>query len=200
MDGIAGVYSLGKKDNGLVEKIFLATGANQHRGKASAGIAVGNGKGIYIHKGLDRIGNVIDGELMQTYQDLEPIAAIGNVGYTKNKHPSPINAEPIRVMPRNNSRFDMVLTTDGYLVSENDLKEELLPEYRLETTNKTEVIGALLHKYITQEGKVNFQAGRRLIDKLQRRATFALTALVYDGKQTRLVTLNDSKAFEPFCY
>ncbi|MFO8090078.1 MAG: hypothetical protein R6U13_09610, partial [Desulfatiglandaceae bacterium] len=76
MDGIVGTYGLGEKD--LVLKTFLATGACQHRGKASTGLAIANRKGIYIHKGLGRIADVIDHHLIRTFSDLEPIAAIGN--------------------------------------------------------------------------------------------------------------------------
>ncbi|MBN2111869.1 hypothetical protein JW707_02090 [Candidatus Woesearchaeota archaeon] len=197
MDGIAGIYS--QKDSDLVHKIFLATGACQHRGKASAGIAIGNGKGIYVHKGLGRIGDVVDQDIMTAFHDLEPVAAIGNVGYTKNKIPENRNAEPIEVHPKNNSQYHVVLTLDGYLVEERDLKGELGHDYHFETGNKTEVIGALLHKYISEEG-ISFEAGKKLVDKLKGRATFALAALVYDKKQTYLVTLNDEKAFEPFCF
>ena len=38
MDGITGIYGPG--DAELVQKVFLATGALQHRGKTGAGIAV----------------------------------------------------------------------------------------------------------------------------------------------------------------
>ena len=64
MDGVVGVY--GQDDNELVSKTFLATGACQHRGKASTGLAVGNAKGIYIHKGLGRIAEVIDHNIMMS--------------------------------------------------------------------------------------------------------------------------------------
>jgi len=56
MDGIVGIYGLGDKD--LVNKTFLATGACQHRGKASTGLAIASQKGIYVHKGLGRIAEV----------------------------------------------------------------------------------------------------------------------------------------------
>jgi len=88
---------------------------------------------------------------------------------------------------------------DGYLIKEDDLKAELETDYRFQTDNKTEVIGALLHKYITQEG-VKFGAGEKLVNKLHGRATFALTALIHDGKGIFMIALNDDKAFEPFCY
>lgn len=197
MDGIAGIYSPGDSD--LVNKIFLATGACQHRGKASAGLAVGNEKRLYIHKNLGGIGDVINSEIIRTFQDLEPMAALGNVGYTKNKIPEKRNAEPLTIFPKANSEYDLVLTMDGYLLKEDDLKAELGEDYSFETDNKTEVIGALLHKYITQEG-INFKVGEKLLERLAGRATLALVALIYDGKETYMITLNDAKAFEPFCY
>jgi len=197
MDGIVGIY--GPDDNELVSKAFLATGACQHRGKASTGIAIGNVKGIYIHKGLGRIAEVIDNSLINTFQDLEPVAAIGNIGYTKSAIAEKVNAEPIEVFPREDSKYKVVLTLDGYLIKADDLRADLEKSYSFQTSNKTEIIGALLHQYIIEEG-ITFEAGAKLVDKLHGRATFALTALVYDGKETYLITLNDSKAFEPICY
>jgi len=197
MDGVIGVYGLGDQD--LVSKTFLATGACQHRGKASTGIAVGTSKGIYIHKGLGRIAEVIDHNIIKTFQDLEPVAAIGNIGYTKRKIAEKINSEPIEIHTLTVSKFKVVLTMDGYLVKDDDLRAELESQYGFETGNKTEIIGALLHKYITEEG-ISFGAGEKLVERLHGRATFALTALIHDGNETHLVALNDSRAFEPFCY
>ncbi len=196
MDGIVGVYGPG--DHELVNKTFLATGACQHRGKASTGIAVANAKGIYVHKALGRIAEVLDVELIRTFQDLEPVAAIGNIGYTKRKIPEKINAEPIKVQPRNPSPYEVVLTMDGYLIREDDLLHDLISDYSFTTDNKTEVVGALLHRYINEEG-VRFEAGRKLVDRLHGRATFALAALVHDGREAFLITLNDDRAFEPLC-
>jgi amidophosphoribosyltransferase len=88
---------------------------------------------------------------------------------------------------------------DGYLLKEEDLRAELEPDYDLETDNKTEVIGALLHKYLTRGG-ITFEAGRKLVDKLHGRATFALVGLVHDGRELFMIALNDDRAFEPFCY
>ncbi|MCJ7595290.1 MAG: hypothetical protein MUO52_11030, partial [Desulfobacterales bacterium] len=197
MDGIVGVYGYG--DDQLVNKAFLATGACQHRGKASTGLAIATRKGIYVHKGLGRIADVIDYNIMKVFQDMEPIAAIGNIGYTKRKVAEKVNAEPIQIRPKKNSEFKVALTMDGYLMQENDLKAELEEDYIFDTDNKTEVVGALLHKYLTQEG-VTFEAGKRLVDKLHGRATFALVALVQEGSETYMIALNDDKAFEPFCY
>ncbi len=197
MDGIVGIY--GPEDKELAVKTFLTTGACQHRGKASTGLAVGNSKGIYIHKGLGRIAEVTDQDVIQTFQDLEPMAAIGNIGYTKRKIAEKKNVEPIEIRPKFRSDYRVVLTMDGYLIKDDDLRAELIADYAPQTSNKTEIVGALLHKYIAQEG-ISFEAGEKLLDKLHGRATFALTALVHDGKETHLIALNDAKAFEPFCY
>lgn len=197
MDGIVGIYGPGDKE--LVSKTFLATGACQHRGKASTGLAIGSGKGLYIHKGLGRIAEIIDPNITDTFQDLDPCAAIGNIGYTKSAVAEKINTEPILVHPANPSPYKVALTLDGYLIKEDDLKDELEEDYVFQTGNKTEIIGALLHKYISQEG-ITIEAGRKLVDRLYGRATFAMACLVYNGKETCLITLNDPKAFEPFCY
>jgi amidophosphoribosyltransferase len=197
MDGIVGIYGPG--DPELVNKTFLATGACQHRGKASTGLAIGTKKGIYIHKGLGRIAEVIDYNMIRNFQDLEPMAAIGNIGYTKRKIAEKTNSEPIEIIPRTAKGMKVVLTMDGYLIKDDDLKEELEKEYILQTENKTEIIGAFLHKYLNESG-FGFEAGQRLIDKFYGRATFALTALVYNGQETMLLALTDATAFEPFCY
>ena len=197
MDGIVGIYA--PDDDELVNKAFLATGACQHRGKASTGLAVGNSKGIYVYKGLGRIADVIDRDIARTFQHLSPVAAIGNIGYTKQRIPEKINVEPIEIRPKDSSTLKVVLTMDGYLIKEDDIKAELEAHYRFQTNNKTEVVGALLHRYMLQEG-VSFAAGERLVDKLSGRGTFALTALVHDGNEVYLIALNDDKAFEPFCH
>ncbi|MFH1490553.1 MAG: hypothetical protein ABII06_16720 [Pseudomonadota bacterium] len=197
MDGIVGVYGLGDRE--LVNKAFLATGACQHRGKASTGLAVANRKGIHIHKGLGRIANVIDYNIIRVFKDLDPVAAIGNIGYTKRKIAEKNNAEPLEIHPKAGSPLRVVLTMDGYLIKTDDLLRELEEDYSFQTENKTEIVGALLHKYFSEEG-ITFEAGRRLVDKLHGRATFAMTAIVHDGKEPYLVALNDDKAFEPFCF
>ncbi len=197
MDGIVGIY--GPDDDELVSKAFLATGACQHRGKASTGLAVGNSKGLYVYKGLGRIAEVIDRDIAKTFQDLSPMAAIGNIGYTKQRIPEKINVEPIEIRPKESSTLKVVLTMDGYLIKEDDIKADLEAHYRFQTNNKTEVVGALLHRYLLEEG-ISFAAGEKLVDKLSGRGTFALTALVHDGHETHLVALNDDKAFEPFCH
>ncbi len=197
MDGIVGIYS--PTDNGLVNKAFLATGACQHRGKASTGLAVGTGKDIYLYKGLGRIAEVIDFNVIRMLQHLQPVAAIGNIGYTKRKVAEKMNVEPLEIFPKSVSGLKVVVTMDGYLIRGNDLKAELEDAYKFRTDNKTEIVGALLHKYLSEDG-ITFQAGARLMEKLHGRGTFALTALIHDGRETCLIAMTDDTAFEPLCY
>jgi amidophosphoribosyltransferase len=197
MDGITGIYGPG--DGELVQKAFLATGALQHRGKTGAGIAVGGSRGIHIIKGVGGIADVLDLDMVHLFQDLSPSAAIGNVGYTKNKVAEKRNAEPVMVRPRKGSPWQVALTCNGRIVGDDELQAELEGDYVFETSNKTEVLGALLHRCIALEG-ATFAAGRTLVDLLHGRGSFALAALVFDGRETQLITLNDDRAFEPFCF
>lgn len=197
MDGITGIYSPGDSD--LVQKVFLATGSLQHRGKTSAGIAIGTGKGIKLFKDTGSLADVIDPEMVRVFQELDPFAAIGNVGYTKSHLPDKRNSEPIVIQPRGSSPFQLALTMGGRVLAVDELKERLEKKYIFQTENRTELVGALLHDCIEKEG-ISFEAGRILIDTLHGRGTFALTALVYDGRQSYLLAINDDRAFEPFCF
>jgi len=197
MDGITGIYHPGDRE--LVQKAFLATGALQHRGKTGAGIAIGTARGIFTQKGVGGLSDVVDGDMANLFQQLSPVAAIGNVGYTKNKIAEKRNAEPVAVRPREESPWQVGLTMNGSIVDETALQDELDGEYSFETSNKTEVLGALLHRCISRAG-LSFEAGRMMVDELHGRGSFALAALVFDGSETRLVTLNDDRAFEPYCF
>jgi len=197
VDGITGIYCPGDRE--LVQKAFLATGALQHRGKTGAGIAIGTKRGINILKGVGGIVDVMDVDMIRMFQDLDPVAAIGNVGYTKNRIAEKKNAEPLLIKPRFDSRYQVAITMNGRIVNEDNLQSPLEDRYSFETGNRTELMGALLHDCIEKAG-ITFEAGRMLVDALHGRATFVLTALVYDGSEISLLTLNDTRAFEPFCF
>lgn len=197
MDGITGIWGPG--DGELVQKAFLATGALQHRGKTGSGVAVGTSRGLHVVKGVGGIADVVDLDMVHLFQDLSPVAAIGNVGYTKNKIAEKRNAEPIVIRPKRSSRYQVALTFNGRIVGEDELQAELEGDYAFETSNRTELLGALLHRCVERDG-VTFEAGRALVDLLHGRGSFCLVALVFDGAETRLVTLNDDRAFEPFCF
>ncbi|MDF1525084.1 MAG: hypothetical protein RRA15_09915 [bacterium] len=197
MDGITGLYSPG--DGDLVQKAFLATGALQHRGKTGAGIAIGTARGINILKGVGGIVDVMDVDLIRLFQELGPVAAIGNVGYTKNKIAEKRNAEPILVKPRFESINQLAITMSGRILEDKQIDESLENDYTFDTANRAEWMGAHLHSCIEKAG-ISFEAGRLLVDALHGRGTFSLTALVHDGKEIKLITLTDTRAFEPFCF
>jgi len=201
MDGIFGIFDTENKN--IVKNSFLGLGAIQNRGKPSAGFAFLNKEGIFIQKNLARISDILNSETMKTFNALHPYAAIGNVGYTKNESPEYRNTEPIRIKDKENKNLEIVLTMDGHLVRPivNKLKSKLESEYKFKTGNVTELVGSLFHRYINQEG-VSFSAGKKLVDKLHGKGTFAINSLVYDRKNRKgyLVSINDDKAFEPFCF
>jgi amidophosphoribosyltransferase len=197
MDGITGIFSPDGRD--LMPKALLATGSLQHRGKSGAGIAIGTDRGIFTVKGVGGIADVVDPDMVHLFGNLSPYAAIGNVGYTKNKIAEKRNAEPLTVRPRGASPWQVSVTINGRIVDEDALQAGLEADYHFESANKAEAVGALLHRCIGRAG-LTFEAGRLLVDHLHGRGTFALAALVFDGRRTSLVTLNDTRGFEPFCF
>ena len=56
---------------------------------------------------------MVDASLVRIFQDLEPTAAIGNIGYTKRKVAEKINAEPIEHPAQDRSKYSVVLTMAG---------------------------------------------------------------------------------------
>lgn len=196
MDGVTGIYSPGDKE--LIQKIALATGALQGRGRYSSGIAVAHANGIDLHSDIGVIGDVLEPELLATYRHLQPVAAIGNVGYPKGKHPSKADAEPLRIRPKKPG-LEVVVTMDGSFIHLDEIRTELEADYYFRTHSPTEVIGAMLHRSISTKG-ITEDAGREFSAKLSGRGTFAMTALVHSDGKNYLIAINDSKAFEPFCY
>jgi amidophosphoribosyltransferase len=201
MDGIFGIFNPDNKD--IVNNSFLGLGAIQNRGKPSTGFAFLNNEGIFIKKDLGRIIDILTSENMKIFNSLHPYAAIGNVGYTKNVASEYRNTEPIRIFDKENKNLEIVLTMDGHLVKSavNELKHELESEYKFKTGNVTEIVGSLFHNYINKEG-ICFSAGKKFIDKLHGKGTFAVNSLVFDRKKKEgyLISINDDKAFEPFCF
>ena len=107
---------------------------------------------------------------------------------------------PSRSTRRRRSKYSVVLTMDGYLVEEDDLKAELEAGLRSwKPTTRPKWSGPCSTSSSTKTG-ISFEAGRKLVDKLHGRATFALVALIHDGKEISMIALNDDKAFEPFCF
>jgi len=174
-----GVTAPGDPD--LVQKTFLATGAVQHRGKASAGLAVGVRRGSTSTKAS--VGSWTWWRRHPAHlPGSEPVAAIGNVGYTRTRSPrnecrtDPGQAESELGLHR--SPHDERTHSRGRRAA-GRAGRHLHVRYR----HATEVVGALLHRCIEEQG-ASFAAGRKLLDILHGCGTFTLAALVHTGAET----------------
>src|SRR5690606_1236345 len=92
MSGVIGIYSKNRKDTSQIA--YYGLYALQHRGQASAGIAVNNNGFIDYHKGLGLLSEVFSRDIIERL--------IGNIaiGHVKYAHPKDRNlniVEPLAV-------------------------------------------------------------------------------------------------------
>ncbi len=207
MDGICGIY--GPDNSNLVFSTLVALEGVKNRGGYFSGIAIASENGIFISQGKEKPTKAMGSRKVLDLQGYAPHAAIGCFGYAKYQKGGEEDAEPIRVLPKGGSRFQVAVCMDGYVVQANKLETELSEEYTFATNNQSEVFGALFHKYL--ESCVGsrklvrdrfYEAGARLIERLDGRATFAATLLAHDtlSHDSYLISIKDSHSFEPLCY
>ena len=92
MSGIIGIYSKNRKD--ITQIAYYGLYALQHRGQASAGIAVNNNGFIDYHKGLGLVSEVFSKD---TIDRLMGNITIGHVKYAHSNDKSLNIVEPLAV-------------------------------------------------------------------------------------------------------
>ncbi|MGE5541556.1 MAG: amidophosphoribosyltransferase, partial [Bacillota bacterium] len=109
--------------------------ALQHRGQESAGIVVGDGLCLKIHKGMGLVSEVFDEGVLA---GLPGDRAIGHVRYSTTGATLPVNAQPILLRCRGSS---VALCHNGNLVNAASLRGSLEKSGSIfQTTLDTEVI------------------------------------------------------------
>jgi len=138
--GIAGVhyYDDSKADETALS-LYYSLYSLQHRGQESAGIAVSNGEGISLHRGMGLVSEVFPEKEMKRLQGR---CGIGHVRYSTTGGSNPNNCQPFMV---SYSGGELALAHNGNLVNYSQLKEHLEEQgYTFQTDLDTEVIAQLL--------------------------------------------------------
>lgn len=137
--GIFGLYGPGLE---VARLTYYGLFALQHRGQESAGIAVGNGTGIEIHKGMGLVAEVFD---PHNLKNLKGEVAIGHVRYSTTGASSLVNAQPLVARIRQSM---VAVAHNGNLVNAAFLRQKLGAEGSVfQTTTDSEVIVNLLARY-----------------------------------------------------
>ena len=181
--GVFGVYSNSPMDvSGMT---YYGLYALQHRGQESAGIAVGNGKEVDIHKGL---GLITEAFTKDDLNRLKGHIAIGHVRYSTTGSTKVDNAQPLLASSK---LGPIAMAHNGNLVNA-DVIRELLEDggHVFHTSIDSEVIATL----IARGAKRGIE--RAVVDAIQAvRGSFAMVIATKD----KLIGARDPHGIRPLC-
>lgn len=159
--------------------------ALQHRGQESAGLAVSDGKELFLYKDLGMISSVLDERRLPSFHgDL----AIAHCRYSTTGSTVWENAQPtLRLGPRR----AVAIGHNGNLVNTRELLAELRGgRGRLPATTDTELLTALL---ADEPGEDTVEALVSLLPRV--RGAFSLVIL----DRGRIIGVRDPHGFRPLC-
>ena len=181
--GVFGVYSKTPMD--VAGMTYYGLYALQHRGQESAGIAVGNGKTVEIHKGL---GLITEAFCKEDLEKLKGHVAIGHVRYSTTGANTVNNSQPLLT---NSKLGPVALAHNGNLVNADVIKE-LLEDggHIFHTSIDSEVIATLIARG-AKKGLEN-----AVVDAMQAiRGSFAMVITSKD----KLIGARDPHGIRPLC-
>ena len=181
--GVFGVYV--NKPMDVASMTYYGLYALQHRGQESAGIAVANGEGVDIHKGM---GLITEAFSKDDLNRLKGFAAIGHVRYSTCGDTRIENAQPLLSQSKLGS---IAMAHNGTLVNA-DVIRELLEDggHVFHTSIDSEVIANL----IARGAKKGIE--KAIYDAIQAiRGSFAMVILTKD----KLIGVRDPHGIRPLC-
>ncbi|MDQ0285916.1 amidophosphoribosyltransferase [Desulfofundulus luciae] len=180
--GVFGIYAPGKD---VARLTYYGLYALQHRGQESAGIAVGDGRHVRLHKAMGLVPEVFQqGDL----DELKGHAAIGHVRYSTTGASSPINAQPLVFRYAGGM---LGLAHNGNLTNVSELRARLASTGSVfQSSTDSEVIVNLIARY----GQTS------LVDAILKcmidlKGAYSLVILT----EKNLLAVRDPHAFRPLC-
>lgn len=140
MSGVIGIYSKNRKDTSQIA--YYGLYALQHRGQASAGIAVNNNGFIDYHKGLGLLSEVFSRDIIERL--------IGNIaiGHVKYAHPKDRNLNIVEPLAVGYKRGALALSMDGSIENTRELRDRLEDDGVIfQSLLDSEVIANLIARY-----------------------------------------------------
>jgi amidophosphoribosyltransferase len=180
--GIFGIYGPGLD---VARLTCYGLYALQHRGQESAGIAVGDGSGIRLVKGVGLVSEVFDDEKLG---GLKGDLAIGHVRYSTTGSNNPANAQPLVF---HYSRGMIGLSHNGNISNISELRRQLSSTGSVfQSTTDSEVIVNLMARY-SQNSLVEAIV-KSMIDL---KGAYSLLVLT----ENKLIGIRDPFGFRPLC-
>jgi len=138
--GVFGVFASGED---LFRLTCFALFALQHRGQESAGVALSDGNGIYLNKGVGLVSEVLTD--LDAMKDIPSVGAVGHVRYSTAGGGRPENAQPLLIEYRHGS---LAVVHNGNLINAMELRENLEDQGSIfQTTTDSELVAHLIARY-----------------------------------------------------
>jgi amidophosphoribosyltransferase len=181
--GIFGIYAPGED---VAHITYFGLYALQHRGQESAGIAVGDGTQIRMHKRLGLVAQVFDAPALE---HLQGNVALGHTRYSTTGGDKLVNAQPFWLS--HPQIGPIALGHNGNLINAAELRRDLEERgVSFETSTDTEVILALIAH---TPGRDLQTVLRRALPRLQ--GAYCLMLLTPD----QVVAVRDPLGIRPLC-
>jgi len=181
--GVFGVYAPGKPVSHLT---YLGLYALQHRGQESAGMAVGDGRGLMVVKDMGLVSHVFTD---RTLAALPGLYAIGHVRYSTTGSSTWRNAQPVY---RDAGTDEFALGHNGNITNTAELTAAagMLPGT---VTSDSDLIAELLARHIEAAQCDLADALFAVLPRL--RGAFSLVLL----DAGRIIGVRDPNGFRPLC-
>jgi amidophosphoribosyltransferase len=181
--GIFGVYGRGED---VARITYFGLFALQHRGQESAGIAVGDGETIRVHKDMGLVTQVFDEQALHHLSGGH--LAIGHTRYSTTGSSVIRNAQPLCCT---SVVGDVAIAHNGNLINTSELRASLEDQgIEFNTSNDSEVIAQLLT--LAHEGCIE-DAVREVMPKLAGAYSLAIMT------RNKLIGVRDAYGVRPLC-
>ncbi len=185
--GVFGIY-LNNGAKGVVQPVYHALYALQHRGQESCGIAVNTRGVITCYKDIGLVGEVFSRDVLQKLP--EGSIAVGHCRYGTTGVQNQANAQPLLV---NHLKGGMAIAHNGNIVNAQALREEQeLGGAIFHTTTDSEVIA-----YTITHERLRTASIEEAVLSAMKRLSGAYTLVLVSP--TKLIAARDPNGFRPLC-
>jgi len=180
---VCGIFGIHSRDVDVANITYFGLFALQHRGQESAGIAVGDGAGVRIHRDMGLVAQVFSPAVMA---DLKGIVAIGHTRYSTTGSSIVVNAQPLL---ERTELGDFAFAHNGNLTNTEELRGTLSSALTFEGASDSEVLAKAL-----------VEAPGSMLDRITSVASRARGAYsVVLCTQDRLYAFRDPWGVRPLC-
>jgi amidophosphoribosyltransferase len=139
---MCGIFGIHSRKVDVANVTYFGLFALQHRGQESAGIAVGDGRDVHVHRGMGLVAQVFDPD---TIGRLGGVVAIGHTRYSTTGSSRLENAHPVPV--RHPVLGEAAIAHNGNLINADAIRRELEEEgVAFESGLDTEVMARLIER------------------------------------------------------